>query len=376
VAEPTRGIDVVGVVGAGTMGAGIAQVALEAGHEVLLHDVDVSAIERGRERIRDGLARRAAKAGLPDDEARARVHAQLTRLRDAHSLDALGAEADLVIEAAIEDLELKRTIFGALDRASGADVILATNTSALSVGEIAAATNTAERVLGLHFFNPAPVMRLVEVVVAPTTAPEVADRASTVVTSWGKTPIRARDVPGFIVNRVNRPFTLEPLRMLEAADAGIVAIDDAIVGAGFPLGPFAYMDLVGIDVNLAAATAIWEGLGRPERLRPSPIQAALVEAGALGRKTGRGFYLYDAGIRRVPAPEFAAGGPTAELPPDAVVRRVREAVAAEAWRAADEGVADRDDIDLALRLGANHPSGPFEWAAADGFDGANRDAAR
>jgi 3-hydroxybutyryl-CoA dehydrogenase len=376
VAEPRRGIEVVGVVGAGTMGAGIAQVALEAGHEVLLHDVDASAIERGRERIRDGLARRAAKAGLADDESGARVDEQIARLRDAHSLDALGAEADLVIEAALEDLDLKRTIFGALDRASGADVILATNTSALSVGEIAAATTTPERVLGLHFFNPAPVMRLVEVVVASATAPEVVERASAVVSSWGKTAIRARDVPGFIVNRVNRPFTLEPLRMLERGDSGIVAIDDAIVAAGFPLGPFAYMDLVGIDVNLAAATAIWQGLGRPERLRPSPIQDGLVEAGALGRKTGRGFYLYDAGTARLPAPAFADAGRSTELPASVIVPRVREAIAAEAWRAADEGVAARDDIDLALRLGANHPSGPFEWAAANGFDGANPDAAR
>ncbi len=354
------------------MGAGIAQVALEAGHEVLIHDADAAAIERGRVRIADGLARRARKAGLEDAAARARSAEQLLRLRNAHSLDALGAEADVMIEAALEELALKRLIFRTLDAAARPDAILATNTSALSVTAIAEATRHRDRVLGLHFFNPAPVMALVEVVVPDSVAPGVVDRAEALVARWGKTPVRARDVPGFIVNRVNRPFTLEPLRLLEHDRAGIAAIDGALEGGGFPLGPFAYMDLVGVDVNLAAARAVWEGLGRPERLRPSRVQEALVASGTFGRKSGRGFYVYDADRARRPAAEFAARAQMSELSPDEIVRRVREAIAAEAVLAVDEGVASAAEIDRAIRLGANHPTGPFEWAAANGVTGTDR----
>jgi 3-hydroxybutyryl-CoA dehydrogenase len=365
VAEPTGRAEIIGVVGAGTMGAGIAQVALEAGHEVLIHDVDAAAIERGRARIADGLARRARKAGLDDAAGDARIAGQLRRLRDAHSLDALGAEADVVVEAALEDLPLKQVVFRTLDVAARPDTILATNTSALSVAAIAEATEHPERVLGLHFFNPAPLMALVEVVVTAAVSPAVVDRAESLVASWGKTPVRARDVPGFIVNRVNRPFTLEPLRLLEQRLAGIGAIDAAIRGAGFPIGPFAYMDLVGVDINLAAARAVWDGLGRPERLRPSPVQEALVARGSLGRKTGRGFYAYGPTGTAEPAAEFAAAADATGLPAAEIVRRVRTTIAHEAFLAVDDGVASAAEIDRALRLGANHPTGPLEWAAAN-----------
>ena len=253
-----RDVGIVGVVGAGTMGAGIAQLALEAGHEVVLHDIDDGAIERGRARVRDGLARRAAGLELDDVSVDDWITGRLARLRDAQTLDALGAEAEIVIEAALEDLELKRAIFRALDAAAAPDVILATNTSALSVAAIAAATAHPERVIGLHFFNPAPVMPLVEVIVPPEASETLAQHAAAVVEGWGKTVVRSADTPGFIVNRVNRPFTLEALAMLEAGEASIEAIDRALHEAGFPMGPFELMDLVGIDVNLAAAKGIWE----------------------------------------------------------------------------------------------------------------------
>jgi 3-hydroxybutyryl-CoA dehydrogenase len=359
------GIRVVGVVGAGTMGAGIAQVALEAGHEVVLHDVDEAAIERGRARVADGLGRRAAKAGLEPTVAADRVSRQLERLRDAHSLDAVGAEADLVIEAALEDLALKQTIFRALDAAARPSAILATNTSALSVAAIASATNRPQRVVGLHFFNPAPVMPLVEVVATERADEAVVARATAIVEAWGKTAVRVRDSPGFVVNRVNRPFTLEALRIVDQGRAGIVAVDEAIRSAGFPLGPFAYMDLVGLDVNLAAATGVWEGLGRPARLRPSATQQGLVDAGHLGRKSGRGFYLYEGGRATQPAPEFEPNARLSDLAPTEIVERIRLALAAEARLTLDGGVATRTDIDRALRLGANHPTGPLEWAAAE-----------
>jgi 3-hydroxybutyryl-CoA dehydrogenase len=339
---------IVGVIGAGTMGAGIAQIALEAGHEVVIHDVDEAAIERGRGRVRDGLGRRAAKLGLDPDSIDDWVEGRLARLRDSPSLAAVADEAGLVIEAALEDLELKQTIFRALDSGASADAILATNTSALSVAAIAAATLTPERVLGLHFFNPAPVMPLVELVSTPATEDAIAGTAQAVVEGWGKTVVRCEDTPGFIVNRVNRPFTIEALRIVEGGDATVEAVDSALLAAGYPMGPFALMDLIGVDVNLAVAAAIWEGLGRPDRLRPSPLQEELVGAGRLGRKSGGGFH--------------AGGGPpaVARRPDPSIAERITIAVVNEAWHALGEGVATEGDIDIALRLGAGHPEGPFE----------------
>ena len=339
------------------MGAGIAQLALEAGHEVVLHDVDDVALERGRDRIADGLLRRALKAADASDADRW-VDERLARLSQTEVLEQVADAADVIIEAALESLELKRTIFMALDVVADPAAILATNTSALSVAQIAAATTHPERVLGLHFFNPAPVMRLVEVIATDTTAPNVVETATALVESWGRTAVRSADRPGFIVNRVNRPFTIEALRILEAGEASVEQIDDALRQGEFPLGPFELMDLTGLDVTTAAATAIWEGLGRPPHLRPSPIQTALVEAGRLGRKSGEGFYHYEHGRRGPVADRFAAS-PTL-LSPAAIRDRIQRAIRAEAERVVREGVATAADVDVALRLGAAHPRGPFE----------------
>jgi len=204
-------------------------------------------------------------------------------------------------------------------------------------------------------------MRLVEVVAGPDTAPSVVGSASALVESWGRTAVRSADRPGFIVNRVNRPFTIEALRILEEGASSVEAIDGAVRNAGYPLGPFELMDLTGIDVTTAAATAIWEGLGRPIRLRPSPIQAELVAADHLGRKTGEGFYRYADGRQAGVSPRFAVGdGATLDDP--AIRDRILAAIEREARLAVEEGVASADDVDLALRLGANHPVGPFERA--------------
>lgn len=343
----------VGIVGAGTMGAGIAQLALEAGHEVRFHDSDPETLGRARGRVRDGLARRAATMGLDADAIDDWTDGRLAGLQRSGTLAEVAAASDLVIEAALEDLVVKRAIFAALDAATASAVILATNTSALSVAAIAEATGRPERVLGLHFFNPAPIMPLVEVVEAPRTDPAVTARAMTLMTRWGKTPVRCRDSPGFIVNRVNRPFTIEALRMLEAREATVADIDRAMRAAGFPMGPFELMDLVGIDVNLAAANGVWEGLGRPDRLRPSPIQARLVADHRLGRKTGQGFYRHDGAAPPTVADTFASDA--GSLPEDRIVARIRDAIDAEARLAADAGVATPGDITLALRLGAGHP---------------------
>jgi 3-hydroxybutyryl-CoA dehydrogenase len=354
----------VGVVGAGTMGAGIAQACLVAGHEVLLHDVDEQAIERGRARIADGLARLVARGRLDADSA---ADLQRRRLRDAHALDEIAEEAELVVEAALEDLDLKRTIFRSLDATMPAAAVLATNTSALSVEAIAAAVSRPERVLGLHFFNPAPVMRLVEVVATDRTSAAALERAMAFTAGLGKTPVLCRDAPGFIVNRVNRPFTLEALRMVEEGAAGLESIDRAVESAGYPMGPFRLMDLVGIDVNLAVARSLHEAFHGAPRFRPSPIQERLVKAGTLGRKTGSGFYRYDAtgeslGPSEAVLVEEGDAARRSARGPDAIVRRIELAIVNEAYHAVGEGVAEPADIDTAMRLGAAHPRGPFERA--------------
>ena len=362
-----RGPLIVGVVGAGTMGAGIAQVCLQAGHEVLLHDVDHAAIERGRGRVADGLATLVEKGRLTADE-RARM---LAELRDAHALHELAAEADVVIEAALEDIELKRTIFRALGDTARPDALLATNTSALSVTAVGEASGAPDRVLGLHFFNPAPVLPLVEVVAGERTSGSSVERAVAFVEGLGKQPVVCRDSPGFIVNRVNRPFTLEALRMLEAGESDVEQIDRAIQAAGYPMGPLALMDLVGIDVNLAVATALWEAFDEAVRFSPSPIQQAFVEQGHLGRKSGDGFYVYQnerpAGLSPAAAQIGAQTVPGTHLDDAEIVRRIELAIINEAYHAAGEGVADPADIDRAMRLGANHPHGPFERAGQLGL---------
>ncbi len=359
-ADPRVGI--VAVIGAGTMGAGIAQVALEAGWSVRMHDAQPGTADRGRDRIEAGLRRRAQKQNLAPAWPKERL-ADLALSRDVASA-ADGAE--LVIEAIVENLDAKQALFRELDAAAQPTAILATNTSALSVSAIgAAAPRHPERVLGLHFFNPAPVLLLVEVVAGARTGAAISDRAAQIVEAWGKTAVRSADSPGFIVNRVNRPFTIEALRLIEAGEARVAEIDAAIRAEGFPMGPFEVMDLVGLDVNLAAATAVWEGLGRPDRFRPSPVQSWLVERGRLGRKSGLGFYRY--GLEHDPVPEplprdvVPAIPPGPSLDPGAIVGRIRRAIAAEAVLARDAGVATEADIDTALWLGAAHPDGPFAW---------------
>lgn len=379
----------VGVVGAGTMGAGIAQVALEAGERVVLHDPDPEAVARAIARIRDGLERRRRKGdrgsteGPPvdDDEAMARLGA-------ARDLESVAATCDVVIEAALEDLSVKRSVFTRLDAAAGPSTILATNTSALSVEAIAEPTAHPGRVIGLHFFNPAPLMTLVEVVATRTSEPAVVDRATGLMSDWGKTPVRTADSPGFIVNRVNRAFTLEALRMLELGLGSVEDIDAAIRAAAFPMGPFQLMDLVGIDVNLASARGIFEAFHYEPRFRPSVIQERLVEAGRFGRKTGEGFYWYGEDGRSLgmagafaeepgpvavskptrdrllsggsPRPGPATASSAATELDDPIAERIVLAVVNEAYRAVGDSVATVADVDLALRLGAGHPRGPFE----------------
>ena len=318
--------------------------------------------------IRDGLTRRAARLELDADAIDDWVDGRMRGLSAIRTIEAAAADADLVIEAAIEDLAAKRAIFVALDRAAPSWAVLATNTSALSVTAIGGATSRPGRVIGLHFFNPAPVMRLVEIVTTGQTEPAVAEMAVGLMARWGRTPVRSADAPGFIVNRVNRPFTLEPLDAIASGGATVAAVDHAMRAAGYPMGPFELMDLIGLDVNLAVtrtlfAAALEAGDPLADRFRPSPIQERLVAEGHLGRKGGGGFY---------PGGWVAGeGATTPSIDPlaAALPERVELATINEAYRVVGDGVATVADVDLALRLGAGHPLGPFERVARLGGPG-------
>ena len=335
----------IAVVGAGTMGVGIAQSAALAGLPTVMLDVQEDALARGRETMEGDLERRVERGRLSEDERREALELVSTTT----SLEAC-ADAPLVVEAVIEDLEVKRRVFADLEAVVGRETVLATNTSSLSVAGIAAATERPERVVGMHFFNPVPAMRLVEIVGGPSTDASAARRAEEVAERLGKTPIRVSDTPGFIVNRVARPFYLEALRLVEeGVEPG--RIDAAIRGAGFRMGPLELADLIGHDVNLAVSESLFERYYYQPRFRPSHLQRSMVEAGLLGRKSGRGFYDYG-------AEQQEEVGEVAEH----VALRVICCVVNEAYLALSEGVATAEDIDKAMKLGANHPRGPFEWA--------------
>lgn len=360
-------VERIGVLGAGTMGAGIVQVAAEAGFEVLVFDPFEGAVERARERIGGFLDRKVEKGQLSADD----VAAAKRRMTPAARMDEL-ARADLVIEAIPEDLDLKRDAFRHLDAAAAPDAVLATNTSSLSVASIASATNRPERVLGMHFFNPVPLMALVEVIAGPLTDPALADEMALIARRLGKTPVVAADTPGFIVNRVQRACYLEAFRIFEEGSAELAAIDEAMRGIGFRMGPFELADIVGTDVNLAAGMAIFEGFFGDPRYRPAQVQRRVVDAGRLGRKTSAGYYDY--------ATDGARGTAwSALLPrPDGVPRlaridaaqieaRILATIVNEAASAVADGVAPPQAIDTAMRLGSNWPEGPLAWGERIGL---------
>jgi 3-hydroxybutyryl-CoA dehydrogenase len=281
------GIRKVGVVGLGAMGAGIAQLCVEAGIDTVGREVSLELAEKGRDRIAQFLTRKVEKGQLEQDARDAAV-GRLTLTADLADL----ADCDLVIEAIVEVLAPKQELFRELERVCRADAVLATNTSALSVTEIASAVSSAERVVGMHFFNPAPLMPLVEIVRAELSSEEAVDAAFALGERIGKHPIRCNDTPGFVVNRVLIPLLNDCVRVLDEARVTVEDLDAGMKhGAGWPMGPCELIDLIGIDVHVHAAEAIWEGLREP-RMAPPPRLVAMANAGLLGRKTGRGFYTY------------------------------------------------------------------------------------
>jgi 3-hydroxybutyryl-CoA dehydrogenase len=357
-------VERIGVVGAGTMGTGIAQIACLGGYETRLHDPVAEALEQGLERLPEALAKGVKRELWSKEDA----DAAAARLLPAPSLADL-AGCDLVIEAAPEDLGMKQELFAALADACGPDAILATNTSSLPVTAIAADTPHPERVVGMHFFNPPALMKLVEVVATERSNDEALEATTAAGRRMGRTPIRAKDSPGFIANRLARPFSLESLRMLEDGVADAPTIDRACrLGGGFRMGPFELLDLIGLDVNLSVARSFYRQGGEPERWRPSPIQERMVGEGLLGRKGGRGFYAYGDGPHREPDPDLGIEAPTldpgelARIDPaaEAILPRLIAQIANEAAFALEEEVGSPADMDTAMRLGFNWPRGPLE----------------
>ncbi|HET7574750.1 MAG TPA: 3-hydroxyacyl-CoA dehydrogenase NAD-binding domain-containing protein [Solirubrobacterales bacterium] len=356
----------IGVVGAGTMGRGIAQLAALGGFEVVLYDAVPEMTDEGAMAIGEALAKGVLRGRWSDAEAEAASDRVSTA---AASRELAGCE--LAIEAAPERLDLKRQIFGELAEACGPDAVLATNTSSLRVTEIAAGVPLPERLVGMHFFNPPVLMNLVEVVAAERSAPEALAKATAVADQMGRTPIRAADTPGFVANRLARPFSLESLRILGDGVADAARIDRIVrLGGGFRMGPFELLDLIGLDVNLEIARSFFAQGGEPERWRPSPIQEELVAAGRLGRKSGRGYHSYGEEDERELDPELGILAPTLDpeklalIDPAAeeVLSRLFAQIANEAAFASEADGASTDDMDLAAQLGLNWPLGPLSFA--------------
>lgn len=368
---------VVGIVGAGTMGTGIAQVAATAGWEVRLLDVSEELIRKSQETTRRALEKLVEKGKLAAQEAELAI----ARLGVAAGPEDL-KDCDLVIEAIVEDLETKVSTLRPIVAATRPDAIFASNTSSLSISKIGAGIGSAERCVGMHFFNPVPMMPLVEVISGVQTAPRFADRVAEIAQNWGKTVVRAADTPGFIVNRVARGYYLEALRMLGEGIAGVDEIDQTMRGLGaFRMGPFELMDLIGIDVNFNVSLSVWEQLGRPARLRPHDIQRDLFERKQFGRKSKQGFYSYQT---EHPVPAVVVRRQSFRLPDktyqavrmffDAVTdrggsiteqyvfSRIVVTIINEAALLVDEGGATPADIDTAMKLGTNYPFGPLELA--------------
>jgi 3-hydroxybutyryl-CoA dehydrogenase len=373
----TINVRTIAVIGAGTMGAGIAQLAAQHGCAVHLIDVSPDVVDKAMAGLRQTLGRLVDREKITSADR----DAALANLRPSSKIEDLH-DVDLAIEAVVENLDIKQRVFLALQAACRPEAVLATNTSSLPVTKIAASLGDPRRMIGMHFFNPAPLMPLVEIIATAHSDPTAIETGLAAARGWGKTTVRAADTPGFIVNRVARGYYLEAMRLLGEGVAGVDEIDGIMRTHGkFRMGPFELMDLVGLDVNLAVSTSVWEQLSRPARLAPHEIQRQLVESGRLGRKSGRGFYDYGAThpIPAVPVDRrsFAltpllsdallafcarAGAPQATSTEQYVFARILAAIMNEAHLAFDDGVASSDDIDTAMTKGTNYPRGPLAWS--------------
>ncbi len=346
---------VIGVIGSGAMGAGIAQVAAVAGHKVIVYDNNTVALDKAKGNLTATLQKLQEKGKLASaDEV-------MQRFSFADNVAAF-ADCGLIIEAIVEKLEVKKAVFSEVEKVVSADCILATNTSSLSVTSIAAACKDASRVIGLHFFNPAPLMALVEVIPAIQTNADLVPQAVAMMSKWGKTPVIAKDTPGFIVNRVARPFYGEAIRIYEEGIADMATIDWAMTEmGGFKMGPFTLMDYIGHDVNYVVTETVFQSFFYDPRYKPSFSQKRLLEAGWLGRKSGKGFYNYAEGAALPPATKDIVLGTE-------IFERILAMLINEAADALYLNVASATDLETAMTKGVNYPKGLLQWCNEWGAD--------
>ncbi len=347
----------VGIIGAGTMGNGIAQIAATNGHKTYLFDVNKDNLDTAKAKLEKITARLVEKGRLEEPKRKEILDRIIysTELKEAK-------DCGLIIEAIIENIDIKKTLFSQLDKIVGTDCILASNTSSLSIASIAGALDKSERFLGIHYFNPAPLMPLVEIIPSFITDSEITAKAKSITDSWGKTTVIAKDTPGFIVNRVARPFYGEAMRIAEEQIADIPTIDAAMkeIG-GFRMGPFELTDFIGHDVNYKVTESVWESFYYDQRFKPSLLQKRLVEAGFLGLKSNRGFYDYRENAEK----------PTAKDDNDLkqlVFDRIIAMLINEACDALNLGIATAEDIELAMVKGLNYPKGLLSWGDEIGAD--------
>ncbi|MEP2935904.1 MAG: 3-hydroxyacyl-CoA dehydrogenase NAD-binding domain-containing protein [Gilvibacter sp.] len=347
----------VGIIGCGTMGSGIGQVAATAGCQVILIDSNENAIASAKQFL-EKILNRGIEKGRIDLAEKERIQGNISYKNSLSDL----SDCDLVIEAIVEDLEIKKQVFSGLERFVSDRCILASNTSSLSIASIAASLEKPERCIGIHFFNPAPLMRLVEVIPAIQTEATLVTQIEETITQWGKTVAIAKDTPGFIVNRVARPFYSEALRMLEEGVANVATIDWAMkIHGGFRMGPFELMDFIGNDVNYTVTETVFTAFYFDPRYKPSFTQKRLSEAGYLGKKSGRGYYNYEQPEQNPePQKDDALG--------HKIVNRILVMLVNEAADALFLNIASAKDIDNAMTKGVNYPKGLLQWADELGID--------
>ncbi|MCA0154327.1 3-hydroxyacyl-CoA dehydrogenase NAD-binding domain-containing protein [Winogradskyella vincentii] len=347
----------VGIIGSGTMGSGIAQVAATAGCSVKLYDTNIDALHKAENTL-DKILSRLIEKGRIDSAEKSRIQSNIDYVNSLHEL----GNSNLTIEAIVEDLDIKKKVFEHLETYVSEDCIIASNTSSLSIASIASALKKPERCIGIHFFNPAPLMKLVEVVPAIQTSEEVLSKSVDVITNWKKTVAVAKDTPGFIVNRVARPFYGEALRIYEEGIADFATIDWSLktIG-GFRMGPFELMDFIGNDVNYAVTESVFTAFYFDSRYKPSFTQKRLAEAGYLGRKSGKGYYDYSEGTAKPNPIEDKTLG-------DKIFNRVLVMLINEAVDALFLNIASAEDIDNAMTKGVNYPKGLLAWADEIGIE--------
>lgn len=338
----------IGIIGSGAMGTGIAQVALFAGEDVFIYDTSATSLDKSKQSLIAQI-QRAIEKGKLDANAESELMSHVTFVS---TLEEMG-ECDWVIEAIVENLEVKKSVFAQLDNLMP-NALLCSNTSSLSLTAIASACKNPARVWGIHFFNPAAIMPLVEIIPALQTNQSNIDSVVATIKRWGKVPVVTKDLPGFIVNRLARPFYSEALRIYDEGLASFQEIDEAMKALGFKMGPFELMDLIGNDVNYAVTESVFAANYCDPRYKPSTTQKRHVEAGWFGKKTNRGYYDYEEGASSTPTP-------IQKLSKEAIGMRILSMLINEAYEALRTGLASAEDLDLAMTKGVNYPKGLIAW---------------